>query len=345
MGAVVTTGKSVSAFKGDDGAVIYVLSEKTYEKNCYPHTPSWCVVGIGTAEEMVKRIFYIGAPCEGHHLQTRRGAILPEKYISGWLKEMASPSLMPNVTSHIKIGGGLRDIRVDEQDTVLSALRSAGRDDIADKLQAGEQIELKLYEDSDVYLALVRTRCVQPWKLLETPRSTEPAPELGYKPARSKETPSISPVEGYRHGEVIFLKGPDGLYRAEGWEHLVMDSFIGSYGEYEVKYPGHYKEVISNYRAQLKALPDLPDTAILVPEIEKEGVSEWQVKDAKKTLDALCHIDSVTFGKVKEIERLANMGQDHVRTNFVYYLTNFCAKCFAWRVPEQAKAQDGVLST
>jgi hypothetical protein len=57
MGATVTMGKLAAAFKAPCGQNIYVLFEKTYEKNCTPHTPHWNCILFGDLIAAMARIF------------------------------------------------------------------------------------------------------------------------------------------------------------------------------------------------------------------------------------------------------------------------------------------------
>ncbi len=97
MGATVTVGKKVAAFKANNGKVGYVLFEETYEKNCYPHTPHWSCVGLGYLDDVMTRIFARASSCEGGSLQGRGGYITPEGYISGWLNELAEPLMATQI--------------------------------------------------------------------------------------------------------------------------------------------------------------------------------------------------------------------------------------------------------
>ena len=91
MGATVTVGKRVAAYRDAAGQPIYILSENTYEKNVYPHTPRWNVIGFGRLDAMLDRIFVYASYACGGLLQGRGGAIDPTTYVAGWLREMAAP--------------------------------------------------------------------------------------------------------------------------------------------------------------------------------------------------------------------------------------------------------------
>jgi hypothetical protein len=66
MGATILTGKCAAAFRSDDGELLYVLFGRHYEKNCYPHTPSWSAFAFGTREEVLRRAFVGLGLLRGH---------------------------------------------------------------------------------------------------------------------------------------------------------------------------------------------------------------------------------------------------------------------------------------
>jgi len=73
--------------------------ESTYSKNVRPHTPSWECCYVGGIEGALKRIFSYAADCEGGLLQTPRGTTSPETYIRSWLRHLAAPVEMPDLTA------------------------------------------------------------------------------------------------------------------------------------------------------------------------------------------------------------------------------------------------------
>jgi hypothetical protein len=88
MGATVTTGKCAAAFRSNEGELLYILFERSYEKNCYPHTDHWSAFAFGTREEVLRRAFVGASDCCGGMLQSRSGDIKPENYIESWKQEL-----------------------------------------------------------------------------------------------------------------------------------------------------------------------------------------------------------------------------------------------------------------
>ena len=78
MGATVTTGKCAAAFHSSNGELLYILFERSYEKNCYPHIDHWSAFAFGTREEVLRRAFVGASDCCGGALQSRSGEIKPE---------------------------------------------------------------------------------------------------------------------------------------------------------------------------------------------------------------------------------------------------------------------------
>lgn len=90
MGSTVTTSRLVRAWRAPDGQTSYACYEASYEKNMYPHVPSWSAFS-GTMEYVVRRIFLWASACEGSMLQDPDGHIKPEVYIRRWMSRLANP--------------------------------------------------------------------------------------------------------------------------------------------------------------------------------------------------------------------------------------------------------------
>jgi len=336
MGATVSTGKSVSAFARDDGTIIYVLFEETYEKNCYPRTPSWSTVFVGTAEEAVGRIFKYGAVCSGGLLQSRGGSILPESYIGQWLKEMAAPTLMVDVRTKLEVRDAFYSpIPKESAEAAFAELRRIGQGSLADKLTAGESQDVSLFESPEIFLALKRSG-IAAWRLIDSCcRGSAPAPGLGYSPDACKGVPGMEMLDGYRLGEHVLLRESDGLYRAQGWAYSVEADFVSAYAEREIKYPGSYKRAIKAYRAQIAALEELPSIAILHSNVT-DDIPAWQVRSAKEVLEAIGD-QPRTLKEIREV-------QAQQESNLIYKITDFAEQCFAWEAaPNPAPHQASML--
>src|SRR5690242_21895817 len=96
MGATITCGKKAAAFE-KNGIIYYILWERTYESNVHPHNPHWECTYIGPLDGTLRRIFIYASSCEGGMLAgPGKRHILPENYISAWLRKLAAPVAMPN---------------------------------------------------------------------------------------------------------------------------------------------------------------------------------------------------------------------------------------------------------
>ncbi|RZU28992.1 hypothetical protein [Edaphobacter modestus] len=250
MGATVITGKRAAAFKAPAGDIIYVLFEETYEKNCYPHTPHWSCGFIGRLDGVMQRIFRCASNCEGGSLQSRQGDIKPESMIAGWLKELEAPHEMPDLNIVLKIGtDSMYDaIPKKASEAALQRLSDMGRSDVADRLAAGESVELSLHRDSDVIMAALGHQ--MPWRII---RGEEAAyhprrPDLGYAPKPAKgfdvQVPAVLKVEEYER----LLQKPDGTWYCAGWDYSVVGDYVAGLGEAELREPGSFRKRIIAYR-------------------------------------------------------------------------------------------------
>jgi len=136
MGATVTTGRRASAFRAQDGRIIYVLYEETYEKYCYPHTPHWSVIGLGKLEDVLQRIFAYGSSCG--MLQNRSGWISPEGYVRSWLKELQSPIEQHDGTPKMELSSRFSTtLSSDKTEMVAAALAAIGNAALFERIGRG----------------------------------------------------------------------------------------------------------------------------------------------------------------------------------------------------------------
>jgi hypothetical protein len=272
MGATVTVGKKVAAFKTPSGKTGYVLFENTYEKNCHPHSPHWSCVGIGYLEDVLARIFACGSSCEGGGLQGRGGYITPEGYIAGWLTELAMPTEMLEFKSKLAFGENFyATIPESLRDRVLVGLREEGLDHVATAL-CGEGYEASLHDDIEVLRAIyVKHRNeLGPWRfigrfsvdMLTYNRVRE---DLGYQPVKDKGfTPQIPQmVEVYN--ERMAVRQTDGTYRVPGPSYWITSQYIQDFTATELAHPGTYRKAFKVFREAVKAAPKAAgDTEIVV---------------------------------------------------------------------------------
>ncbi len=261
MGATVTTGRCASAFRAATGAVVYVLFEETYEKNCYPHTPSWSCIGFGEIQDVLRRVFAIAGDCEGGMLQNRSGRITPEGYLRSWMQTLSAPAEQMNFGIGLRFGSGRYGTFSDEErDAVLSTLTSIGRTDIAATLLAGNEAALRLHEDIPALLALHKDLGISAWRLLSSasPRREEFNAALGYNPKAARTFP-VSVPAALRVGEHDrLLQHPDGSWYCAGWAYSIIGNFISELWQEEWNYPGSFKKRITAYRDAVEHAPRVP---------------------------------------------------------------------------------------
>lgn len=229
MGSTVSSNRKIAAFR-DDGKIIYVGFESTYEKNCYPHKPNWSPVFIGDYKESIQSIFKFGSVCEGGMLQDHRGYVLPEVYIARWLRALANPIPMPNWT-------------VEFEDKSTGLLHERYRD-VAVAHREGRGL----------------------WRILGTHApdgSSDKA--IGYSPKPVPDS-GLPPLEGRFMAcgpDARLQLGDGGVWVPVGWKYSVVEQFIRSYAKIEIDHPGHYATRISAYRKLVHEATACPADAIV----------------------------------------------------------------------------------
>lgn len=267
MGATVVTGRNAGAFRTPSGHILYVLFERTYEKNCTPHTPRWSAVGFGSIRDAMRRVFELSAACEGGMLQGREGRILPEDNLRAWLRELANPYLMPDQGHELFLGKGFSDtVQQESFAETRAALERIGREDIAERLEAGEHIPAWLYKDAGLLRALYGSDggAMPPWLFL----SCWPAwgtkdrdPKLGFKPSSGAAPPTefrLPKVHAIGDDEERFIEQPDGSFKSVGWAYSMVGAFIRSLWEEGLRDPEMCYERIESYRWTVEHAPSIP---------------------------------------------------------------------------------------
>ena len=276
MGATVTTGRRVGAFTAPAGNIIYVLFEKTYEKNCSPHTPHWCCIGLGGILDVIRRIFAYGSSCEGGMLQNRSGSITPEGYIRSWFKKLEAPFEMRDFEVALKVGTGFYATVPNEKiDKVSEVLTAIGRVDILTSLLAGETFTVSFQKDAAVVLALYglnggEKSLLYPWLAVQsyhTPTlEMDRNARLGYFPkaAAADTAPSPDPVVYRVGGEDCFVLQPDGSLRPAGWAYNLVGQFIEGLWEEEIRSPRTFARRIKAFRDTVENARRLSPDALTV---------------------------------------------------------------------------------
>lgn len=263
MSSTITTGKRAAAFRSPTGNIIYALFEQSYESNCTPHTPRWSCLRIGGISSVMQRVFSSAAACEGGMLRGRSGPITPEAYIGGWLKELATPHAMRDVSILLCVGtDSLHDsIPANEFEKARRALVAIGRNDISDRLAGGGTVRVSLHQDAEVVCALYGPGVLPPWRVINMSPIFffDPATDMGYAPIPVTNfevvRPSLLRVSGHAISEDLYLvpRADGSRYAAFAWR--VLDNFIEGLWAAELREPGSYRKRIRAYRDAIKLAP------------------------------------------------------------------------------------------
>lgn len=314
MGATVVTGKTVAAFVNPaNGEIIYVLFEQSYEKNCYPHTPSWDCRAIGTFDQVLKRVFASAAACEGGNLQVRGGDTKPETYIKSWRMCFAEPFEMEDLEIELKLGGDSMYAPIPDKhvDTALATLDRIGRKDVADALKAGP-VKVSLHRDVDVIIALYGVDTNLPlWKVISGLKGLGYANATLAAPVAKREVaaPSVTAFAVDNENVVVSIGG--GPLKHMGWRYSAVGKYV-----LDVALPMELQSSFSAYkhirefRDICKDAPELPDDAIITvtPANTEHSYNLGNAKKLAVKLGIFASVEDVpetyetTFGVVRELK-------------------------------------------
>lgn len=271
MGSTVTTGKMAAAFRMSQGRICFILFERVHETNVSPRIPEWQCGFIGTAHAAVRQIFAWASACEGGMLRGRDGCIKPENYIAAWLRELASPLVMPDRLIRLYASDSWSAPLPSHNEALLARIEEQGREDFAQTIRAGQVAELSLHAHADLLLALYGQEqaglCTLPaWHILkghDRPHDPERDRSLGYAPeAVSAEI--AHPPQAIRINENDWLlKGADGRCINEGWPYSIIGQRIAAMAEQEIQSPGSYRRAIPLLREAIENAPWPPEGSIV----------------------------------------------------------------------------------
>lgn len=289
MGATILTGKCAAAFRSNDGELRYVLFGRRYEKNCYPHTPSWSAFAFGTREEVLRRAFVGASDCCGGMLQSPAGEIKPENYIESWKQEINRAVQMNDVAVKLEFGSEWRaPLPASAREQVREALERAGFADRFAAIKAGG-ITTTLFRDANllrtIYGAggeLAPWRVFNQWEVGTVPIDT--------RAVRNVRVPSeeLPAVRCYAVDQNIRLvAGEDGKWLDGQWAYSALARFVtGIVLERELNHPGYAKAAIPLLREALNDAPPLPpQTRITVRRARAE--KDYQQRDVDELARSL----------------------------------------------------------
>lgn len=278
MGSTVTCDRMVSTFISDLGSRFYVLWEETYEKNCYPHTPHWCCVGIGTAAEMIERVFYMGSICEGGMLQRRGGNLTPEGYIGSWLSAMAQPFAQREAEISLTVSEAKYTMEVPaaRKDDLVTVLRANGSSSLANALEDANKTRGLLSTHAEGLIAAYRDGILSAWQILpdyRRPRTGEErvATECGIKlDSRRKgdlPAPQVVRVDGAWN---VLERDAQDVWRSTGPVHGRVAGYVTSLGRGGAA-PANYKAMIGAYRTAMDTSPILVEAVVHLDPAERSA--------------------------------------------------------------------------
>jgi len=277
MGATVTCKKLAAAFAGADG-LVYVLFEQTYEKNCYPHTPSWSCTYCGGIDGALRGIFRYASSCEGGMLQSRSGCITPEGYIAGWMKEMASPVRMPDCSIALQVSDSIyASVSAGNVETVCGILDCNGQAAAADAIRAGDQATLSLHRDAGAVASLCAE--IAPWRLIPSyavPLYEPRDASLGYNPRPAASFEVARPAAFRIDDHNRLLQREDGSWFCAGWQYAIVGEFVGGLWEAERKAPGSFKKRIQAFRDALNSAEPVPAGTKVVVATQAPALDDYR---------------------------------------------------------------------
>lgn len=320
MGSTVSTGKQAYAFVTPANRTAYVLFEEMYEKNCYPHHPSWSCVVVGYLDEVMVDLFRIASSCEGGMLQHRSGNVLPETYLERWLETLAEPMAMPDVTGTLAYGSSFyATLPLSSKDKIEASLRDHNLSDEVDKLLDGRDVSL--HQDFDLLNAIYGAYALGAWRFI-TQRPFDSGiirKDLGYSASLLRAQPKMAPPKMYRCGDDhVIVQNAQGEYKNDGWAYSVVGSFISDYVTHEQAAPGSFRVAFKNFRKATATAAQLNDETRIELTLGNEADS-YDRERFEKMLNLFAPGEKsikLTLGQVRQKEH------DGPDSNVLYHLLN-----------------------
>lgn len=330
MGATITTGKFVSAFKSTAGNNTYVLYEETYEKNTYPHTPTWSCCCIGSLESAFQWIYRAAGSCESGMLKSRGGYITPENYIKSWMEKLKAPAFMQNMKINLQIGEDIYSpIPMVSADEVIELLAQNGFKCLAEEMRAGITPQLSLFDDAEALALIYGPKSplhLNAWRVMPNSipliLSVSPCSPLGYSPQKVMPSAFTTP-EMMRAGDEI-LMNDCGSWVHHGVSYQVIGAFLQELSSVELIEPGATWHRMKAFRKAIKDAPHIPQGTKVAVDLSVQFDSKWGRENAEKLPDSMSVTRTATG-----YEFDAPMGD----ASLMWKVTSLPAECAVWLVP------------
>jgi len=294
MGSTVTTRQLITAFESSQGPR-YIAWTKDYEKNVYPHTPTWSCRAIGRFEDVLDRIFLDLSSCETGMLQGPLGWITPEEHLADWYEAFRQPRLQPECTVSLTLAPSS-----DKYAEACNALRAIHREDLLPTDGGVLRLSLSLYLESDDICALFGLGGIFPaWRALDAnwARLAE-GNEVDETLARNivLQTPDLLTLPELQvrklDGEMALYSFEGGPYLSArgGWASDVIPELLSEHlMKFELRAPGFLTAALPVYRRVVREAPpaDVDTTVMTVarPPADQGWATENAFKLYRATVD------------------------------------------------------------
>lgn len=319
MGSTIVAARSIAALNTLKGQ-FYCLFSQTYESNSFPRTPSWGCNFFGTAEACMRRIIVEASATEGGILKEVSGQVSPSAFIKHWRREFNYPMTLKNMIVRANFGTSYRELPFDKKDAVCSLLDQHG-------LELHENtVILNLFQNSDVFQALIETHHLSAWKFLGGMDFQSPCQSnLIYAPELQNSPYEVLPVRVWYidqpgHEREHWLISEDGKKTYTGWAYNTIECLIRTYAvESERQRPGSAENTIRLIRKTVANASLLPDDCSV--SINRSAATEnWQ----KTSFDSLarklqreCSSVSTTIGEIRKSSAIYDFA--HMPENMVAF--------------------------
>lgn len=117
MSNSIITGYAVVGLETKiDGKYVYLLYKEGFEKNVYPHVPTWSIVFIGNYVDCIRTLVRWAACCEGGMSENKSGrTITPPEYLTEWRKAFRNVARRHDSTFTFSFGNAFRQVSVEFQ--------------------------------------------------------------------------------------------------------------------------------------------------------------------------------------------------------------------------------------
>lgn len=127
--SIITNYAAVSVDQKVDGQYIYLLYTEGYEKNVYPHTPTWSLIFIGNYDDCWRKIVWFASFCEHGSTETKSGrTISPSDGVDSWRNAFRNVGKLSDTIFEIKFGKGFYDVPVEFKEHFNSVFIKNGFD-------------------------------------------------------------------------------------------------------------------------------------------------------------------------------------------------------------------------